>query len=278
MKVGECMKRIQIHYNYNEQTLSVKRQVVELLKENGFEITSDDPELIVVIGGDGTMLSAIRKYYYKGVPFVGVNTGTLGFLPTICRTESEALIDILNSGEYRVQSYPLLQADVETVNGEIITRCAFNEILIKHLEPRLMKAKLYINDKPFNYFAGDGFIVSTPIGATGYAMWAGGVAMHCELPIYQLTPITPNDNSVNRPMKSSIILPEDTKLYFEIVKAEYREVMVACDGVRITGDYIKNIHINVSDKKVKIIRRLDYDYFQLYRNKIIDKQVKQDFF
>ncbi len=267
-----------MHYNHNEQTVEVKRKIVDILTNNGFVVTKDNPDLIVTLGGDGTMLSAIRKYHYKNVPFLGINTGTLGFLPTVCRDELEKIVKILNDGEYRKQEYPLLQVNVKTVNGEEITNYAFNEIVIKHLEPRLMKAKLYIDNKPFNYFAGDGFIVSTPIGATGYAMWAGGVAMHCELPIYQLTPIHPNDNSVNSPLKSSLIVPDKTELDFDIEKGKYREVMVACDGVRTNNDYVDAIHVSVSDRKVNIIRTLDYDYFQLYRNKIIDKQVKKDFF
>ncbi len=278
MKGRGNMKKVQIHCNDNEETIMVKKQVSDFLNTNDFVITEDDPDLIVVLGGDGTMLSGIRKYYSKNIPFLGVNTGTLGFLPTVCRKDPEDVVTLLKSGDYTIKSYPLLKVDVETVQGEIITNYAFNEILIKHLEPRLMKAKMYINGKPFNYFAGDGFIISTPIGATGYAMWAGGVAMHCELPIYQLTPLNPNDNSVNSPLKSSLIMPNDTSLCFEITKAERREVMVACDGIRTTGDYVRSIKVSISDKTVKIIRQLDYDYFQLYRNKIIDKQVKHDFF
>ncbi len=272
------MKRVFLHYNYNEETISVKRKITEILESNGVEITKQNPSLIVVIGGDGTMLSAIRKYYYKNIPFLGINTGNLGFLPTVCKDNLYEILELINSGKYRIPSYPLLKVDVETVKGEVITNYAFNEIVIKHLEPRLMKAKMFVNGKPFNYFAGDGFIISTPMGATGYAMWAGGVAMHCELPIYQITPLHPNDNSINSPLKSSLILPNETMLDFEINKAKYHEVLVACDGVRTTNDYIEKINVSISDKKVQIVRTLDYDYFQLYRNKIIDKKVKKDFF
>ncbi len=111
-----------------------------------------------------------------------------------------------------------MKVQATTVNGDTLSSYAFNEILIKHLEPRLMEARMYINGKPFNYFTGDGFILSTPIGATGYAIWAGGVATHSELPVYQITPLNPNDNSVNRPLKASMVVPIDTVLDFKIVK------------------------------------------------------------
>jgi len=272
------MNRILIHHNRKKDTMIVKKKLMKLLRENGFILTRENPELIIVIGGDGTMLSAIRRYRLKRIPFLGVNTGTLGFLPSVPPQKPELIIEILKSGDYKLQSYPLMKVQATTVNGDTISSYAFNEILIKHLEPRLMEARMYINEKPFNYFTGDGFILSTPIGATGYAIWAGGVATHSELPVYQITPLNPNDNSVNRPLKASMVVPIDTVLDFKIVKAERREVIVACDGIRVSNDYISDLHVRASDREVHILRWGDYDYFELYRNKIIDKNVNRVIF
>lgn len=267
------MKRILLYANNKRSSVDAKEKIAKLLTTHNYEIVTDRPELIVVIGGDGTMLSAIRKYRMKRVPFVGVNTGSLGFLPSVTPNKLEHIIDILNNKNYNIQSYPLLEVTCKTISGTEINSYAFNEILIKHLEPRLMEAKIYIDSKPFNYFTGDGFIVSTPIGATGYAIWAGGVATHSELPVYQLTPLNANDNSINRPLKSSLIMPIETKLDFNIIKAKYRAVIVACDGRKISDDFISEIHIRAAHKEVQILRWGEYDYFQLYKNKIIDKKV-----
>jgi len=155
----------------------------------------------------------------------------------------------------------------------VIEKYAFNEILIKHLEPRLMEAMIYLDKEEFNYFTGDGFIISTPIGATGYAIWAGGVAIHSELPVYQLTPLNPNDNSVNRPLMSSIVLPVETSIDINIIKSNSREVIVACDGLKISNDYISEIHIMASHKAIEILRDKRYSYYDLYRRKIIDKNI-----
>lgn len=273
-----AMVKIMLFHNNKKSSLKSKDELEKLLLLNGYELVERSPDLIIVIGGDGTMLSAIRKFKNRRVPFLGVNTGNLGFLPSVPPSNVGMIIDILKSGDYTLQNYPLLEMRCKTVTGQEVISYAFNEILIKHQEPRLMEAKLYINDKPFNYFTGDGFIISTPIGTTGYAIWAGGDAIHSELPVYQIIPLSPNDNSINRPLKTGLVVPLDTKLDMHIVKAKYRAVIVACDGRKVSDDFIQEIQVCVSSKDVRILRWGDYDYFELYRNKIIDKNINKIIF
>lgn len=269
------MKRILIHHNYRRESLETKGNLIRLLEKNNYEIVDDNPDLIVVIGGDGTMLSAVRDHRLKKIPFIGINTGSLGFLPNIRRDRLEDLLNVLETKDYQISSYPLLKVICRTVNGDMLENYAFNEILIKHLEPRLMEVKIYINGKPFNYFTGDGFIISTPIGATGYAIWAGGVATHSELPVYQLIPQNPNDNSINRPLKTPMVVPLETEIDFKIIKANSREVIVACDGTKVSNDYISELHIRASNKEVRFLRLGDFDYFDFFKAKIIDKNVSR---
>lgn len=267
------MKRVLVHHNFKKESIKVKGKLIRKLVEGGFDIVEENPDLVIVIGGDGTMLSAIRLMRTLRVPFVGINTGTLGFLPSFHLNEIDRLISVIKEKTFTVQSYPLLKVICKTVTGQVIEKYAFNEILIKHLEPRLMEALIYLDKEEFNYFTGDGFIISTPIGATGYAIWAGGVAMHSELSVYQLTPLNPNDNSVNRPLMSSIVLPVETTIDINIVKSNSREVIVACDGLKVSNDYISEIHIMASHKEIEILRDKKYSYYDLYRRKIIDKNV-----
>jgi len=269
------MKKILIHHNYKKESLQAKKNLIKLLKEDDFEIVDSKPDLIIVIGGDGTMLSAVRDHRLKMIPFIGINTGSLGFLPSVRPDNLEKLIRVIKSGEYTLQKYPLLKVICKTVNGDTVENYAFNEILIKHLEPRLMEVKIYINGKAFNYFTGDGFIISTPIGATGYAIWAGGVATHSELPVYQVTPLNPNDNSINRPLKNSMVVPLETEIEFKIVKANSREVIVACDGSKVSNDYISELYIRASNKEVRFLRLGEFDYFDFYKAKIIDKNISR---
>lgn len=273
------MKKIMLVSNDKLKSLEVREKLKKKLIDNKFELVDSidqSPEVIIVMGGDGTMLTKIRNFGTYDVTFLGINTGNLGFLPTAYPHELDFIIDKLKNKDYYVSSYPLLKVICKTVKNELIENYAFNEIVIKHLEPRLMEAKIYINDKPFNYFTGDGFIISTPIGATGYAIWAGGVATHSELPVYQLIPICPNDNSINRPLKTPMVVPLDTVINFNIVKAIKREVIVACDGKKVSNDYIAELRIEAAKTTVDILRWGEYNYYELYRQKIIDKKINKN--
>jgi len=268
------LKRILIHHNNKPFSIEVKKRLIALLLDDKKEIVKEQPDVIVVIGGDGTMLSAIRKHRHLKKPFVGIDTGTLGFLTTIMPDHLEKIYEVLDSKNYRVNRYPLLSVMIKTISGEHYQDVAFNEILIKHEEPKLMEAKLYINDTPFNYFTGDGLIVSTPMGATGYAIWAGGAVVHSDIPVYQITPMTPNDNSVNRPLKSTMIVPEETKLHVKIEKSNRRKVIVACDGNRLSNEYISEINVAINtEDEIHVIRSDEFDYFDLFKRKIIDKNI-----
>jgi NAD+ kinase len=267
------MKRVLLHHNFKKESIEVKGKLMRKLIEANIDIVEENPDLVVVIGGDGTMLSAIRKMRKLKIPFVGINTGTLGFLPSFHIDEMDRLVEVIQEKSYTLQGYPLLKVVSKTINGQLIEKYAFNEVLIKHLEPRLMEAVIYIDKEEFNYFTGDGFIISTPIGATGYAIWAGGVAMHSDLPVYQLTPLSPNDNSVNRPLMSSLVLPIDSVIDINVIKSNSREVIVACDGLKVSNDYISEIHIMASHKEIQILRDKKYSYYDLYRRKIIDKNM-----
>ncbi|WP_207727142.1 NAD(+)/NADH kinase [Anaerosolibacter carboniphilus] len=251
--------------------MAVRKRLEEQLNRIGMVLVEEDPDVIIVIGGDGTMLSAIRQYKLLQKPFVGINTGTLGFLPTITIENFDRFINALHTKEYDIHHYPLIKVRAKTNSGEYIEEYAFNEILIKHLEPKLMEAKLFMNGRPFNYFTGDGFIITTPMGATGYGIWAGGVATHSELPVYQLIPIHPNDNSINRPLKMPMIIPLDTKMKFEIIKSLTRDIMIAYDGAKLGNHSIAEIEISIANIDVKVLRMGEFDYFEYFKKKIIDK-------
>lgn len=267
------MKRVYVYNNRVKQSLNVKSKVMNLLRRHRFILTKKDPEVILVIGGDGTMLSAIRSLVSMDVPFLGVNTGSLGFLPGLLPTQIDLLPKLLGEDQFVTDTFPLLDVTSRTVKGKIVQNYAFNEMIIKHYNPRLMEAHIYIDGRPFNYFTGDGLIVSTPIGTTGYAIWAGGAAIHSELEVFQMTPLQPNDNRINRPLKNSLILPAESEIYIKVVLAQKRSAMVACDGVIVSEDHIEDVQIRLARRKVKILRAGESSYFDLYRNKIIDKNI-----
>lgn len=219
------------------------------------------------------MLSAIRTLDHLNVPFLGVNTGSLGFLPGILPSEIEILPKLLSEETYYTEKYPTLEVKAKSLSGKEYTSYCFNEVLVKQHQPRLLEILIYLNGKPFNYYTGDGLIVSTPIGTTGYAIWTGGAAIESTLEAYQITPIHPNDNRINRPLKHSLIMPLSTKIELKVVRPQYRSVLAAVDGIYMTEEYLTDLTIRISDRPVSILRAHDTTYFDLFRNKIVDKNI-----
>ncbi len=269
------MRKILVFSNNVSKSKNIKQKVKKTLESRDFIITKDDPDLILVIGGDGTMLSSIRQFNKYNVPFLGINTGSLGFLPGLAPENIDLLGDMLTSDSYIVQEFPLLEVTCHTTTGQRLKNYAFNEVVIRHLNPTLMEALLYIDNKPFNYYTGDGLIISTPVGTTGYAIWAGGAAMHDSLDVFQITPVNPNDNRINRPLKQSLIVPSKTRVDIRIIKAYKRNVQLACDGKSLTDNLASHITVKTSSRKVKILRSRKVSYFDLFRNKIIDKNISR---
>ncbi len=266
------MKKVLIHHNFKRESLRVKDQLIDMLRREQIEIVSSQPDLVVSIGGDGTMLNAIRKHFAEEVPFIGINTGSLGFLPTISSDSLDAFIDVIKEGKYTISHYPVIKVDVETIKGQKSTCFAFNEVVVKQAEPRLMRAEIYVDDKIFNHFSGDGLIVATPAGTTGYGIWVGGAAMHPDVKGLQLIPMNANDCAINHPIKTPIVLPEKTKLDVVINRPLYAAVVVGCDGVKAAKQAAKAVHIELFEKPVLILRCQPFDYYELYSEKILQKK------
>ena len=113
------MNRILIHSNSKTTSVQVKTELIALLEKNGKKIVRENPDVIVVIGGDGTMLSGIRRYKELEIPFVGIDTGTLGFLTTIMPDRLDKIFDVLDSKNHRTMNYPLLMVNTKTLSGDV---------------------------------------------------------------------------------------------------------------------------------------------------------------
>ena len=266
----------------NDNAISIKTKKIlnQKLISNNLNVVNcvKNSNLIIVIGGDGTMLSAIRKYKFLNIPFIGVNTGNLGFLTGYSPDNIENLINDLIHKKYVKEKHFLLKVHAHTNQNKILTSYAFNEIIIKHIQPSLMSAKININNNFFNKYSGDGLVISTPIGSTGYAIWLGASAIHSLLNVFQITPVAPNDSSINRPFNHSIIVPDNTVLDIEILNSKKSKIIVASDGKNICNmnnfdcnNFISNLKILKSDYFVELLKPIDDDFFIHYKNKIIDK-------
>lgn len=222
-------------------------------------------DLAVVVGGDGTLLTAARSLTDAGVPIMGVNLGRLGFLVDISPdTVIERLDDVLE-GRYTEEQRFLVQAEVVRNDRVIQTSVAFNDVVmrIKNVV-RMIEFETWIDGTFVNIQRADGVVVSTPTGSTAYALSGGGPILHPALEALLLLPICPHTLS-SRP----IVVDSGSRIEIGIC-AGVREIgQVVSDGQNnidvAAGDILR---IQRKDHRIRLLHPVDYDYYSILREKL----------
>ena len=259
------MKKRLITINSNDLPKSVetKNLFKEKFKEAGFDVSeefSDDTELVVCVGGDGSFLKTVRDFDYPEVPIVGINTGHLGFFPEIVPDKIDEFIESYLDENYMIQEVPLLRAMICT-NKSCVNFFALNDVTIKGDKSRTVHLKLLVNGKKVENFSGDGMIICSQTGSTAYTYSAGGSIIDCNIDAIQLTPLSPINTNAYRSFTSSIIFSKDTEIS---IIPEYRfedSILIVIDGVELRFKQITDINICTSDVKLKLLRLSDYEFW-----------------
>jgi len=232
-------------------------------------LTADDhkPEVVLSIGGDGTLLQAFHRYKEQldSVAFVGIHTGHLGFYADWKKEELHELLDLMSSTEPRKVSYPLLRIEITAKSGKS-TYLALNEFTLKTVDGTLV-AGIHINDEPFEMFRGDGIVISTPTGSTAYNKSLGGAVIHPSLEALQIAEIASINNRVYRTLGSSVILPKHH--HCDIVPEPEEELFLGVDHLLMQMSGIQSITCSVSDQKVTFARYRPYPFWNRVREAFI---------
>ncbi len=242
--------RIAIIHNNEEKSLAVYSRLLLLLEENAdLEVVERDPELVITIGGDGTLLSAFHRYNHKldEVRFLGVHTGHLGFYTDWRDYELEEMVSSLCSDRDKSVSYPLLDVVVKFEDGRQKHFLAMNESSVRK-GSSTMVADVYIKDELFERFRGDGLSISTPTGSTAYNKSVGGAVVHPSINALQLAEIASLNNRVFRTLGSpSIIGPQE---WIEIFLNTEGKHMVTIDQLDVSGGGIKSIQYKIAKERI----------------------------
>lgn len=226
---------------------------------------AEKSDLAIVVGGDGTFLSAVRSLADSDTPILGINLGRLGFLVDISPDEMFEHLDKIMQGEYADECRFLLQAQVIRNNEVIAEADAFNDVVV-HIRDvaRMIEFETYINDQFVNFQRADGLVVSTPTGSTAYALSSGGPLLHATLDAMVLVPICPH-TLTNRPL----VINADSKVEVIIGKSEQTTSQVTFDGQTAIdvkpGDKIR---IQKHEHNIHLIHPAGYDYFEILRAKL----------
>lgn len=238
--------------------------VLQLSESSPEEVIRERADLIIVLGGDGTLISAVRLLGEKETPIFGVNLGRLGFLTeTKVEEATEALAEILD-GNYTVDCRMKLECTVESSGNLIEATEILNDIVInKGALARIIEMAVYIDDNYVNSYRADGLIIATPTGSTAYSLAAGGPIVHPSLGCIIITPICPH-SLTNRP----IVVSDRSVIRIE-VNTDDEKVYVTCDGQigkrLLPGE---DIIVRRSNTSARIIRSSHRDFFKLLREKL----------
>lgn len=282
---------IYIHTNGTDVSAKTKELLQNKLERSGIPVLSEfrsDAELVVCIGGDGAFLDAVHKFEFPHVPFIGINTGHLGFFQEILPEQLDEFIFNYKQGKYTLQTLSTVKAEVvaagesitakgssaasrdseESCGGKAEEFRALNEVLIKSAHSRSIHLNISIGGSFIERFSGDGILVATSAGSTGYNYSLGGSIVDPRLKLLQVTPIAPMNTTAYRSFTSSILLPSDMTIGI-IPETENSELCVAVDGIEHKYGGIKEINISMAGTFVNLLRFEGYDFWNKVKTKFL---------
>jgi NAD+ kinase len=228
------------------------------------ENVADGADLIIVLGGDGTLLSVARQVRGRDVPILGVNLGGLGFLTEVSLEEMPEILPRIIAGNYRTSIRSMLDVTVQREEEEVFALSLLNDAVItKDALARIIDIETVVDNQYLTTFRGDGLIVSTPTGSTGYSLSAGGPILYPSLEHVVLTPICPH-MLTNRP----IILPKEAAIRARLNSADERVILTLDGQVGFPLEYKDEVVFAKSRFTVGLIRSETYGYFEVLRNKL----------
>ena len=264
------IKRVKLYINENKKSIEVAENLKQELKKYQIEIVEDHYDLAISIGGDGTFLKMVRKNHFnENISYIGINSGTLGFLQEIDINNCNDFVKRLSTGNYKEEQINIEETKIIT-EKETYTYESLNEVVMRDDELNTLGLSVYVDDEFLEDFSGDGILVSTSTGSTAYNMSFGGSIIYNTLDTLSITPIAPLNNKAYHSLTNSIIIPFDKKIVI-IPKRKERTIFFQIDGENKHISDIKQIEIKTSSKKINCIRMNDFHFIKVVNHKILER-------
>ena len=281
----ECRKFIIIANELKDKGLTETNRLADYIRSrdrsvsvyaiNGYD-NSDiedsafrDVDMVIVMGGDGTMLRVSHLVENHDIPMIGVNLGTVGFLTEVNVADVNTMVDRMITGDYRIEDRMMLKGTVLR-GDEIIAENiqALNDaVLARESMLKLIAFKIYLNGEFFDECEADGVIIATPTGSTGYNLSAGGPIVNPGASLLVMTPVSPYSLSMR-----SVIFGADDEISLELVDKRHNgqnKGLISFDGYENVTMNIGDIaRIQVSDKKMKLARLDNSSVYEILRRKL----------
>ncbi|HEY2492834.1 MAG TPA: NAD kinase [Paenibacillus sp.] len=257
----------------DQLSVDLAEQFHQLAAQRHFTLDAESPEIVISIGGDGTMLHAFHTFidHIPDIAFVGVHTGHLGFYSDWKADELPELIELMSGNittghsNPRIVKYPLLELEVQKKSGTT-SYIALNEFTLKGVDGTLV-AQIDINNQTFEMFRGDGICVSTPSGSTAYNKSLGGAMVHPSIEALQIAEIASINNRVFRTMGSPLLLPKHH--HCDILSRKDQRLLLTVDHNNISINDLISVRCRVSEQKISFARYRPYPFWNRVRSSFL---------
>ncbi|MEO7385370.1 MAG: NAD(+)/NADH kinase [Gammaproteobacteria bacterium] len=229
-------------------------------------------DLVIAVGGDGSMLYAARRIAGRKVPLLGINRGRLGFLADVGPEYMLAHVDHILAGRYVSEQRMLLVASLVSNNRVTASAIALNDVVVKrHDTGRMVEYQTFVDGGYVNTHLGDGFIIATPTGSTAYALSCGGPIVEPGLDALVLTPICPHTLS-DRPLVIPGTRVAEVRLHTtpSPKSRQMERAEVTCDG-ELLGRLGPggSVRVSAAKERIELVHPISYDYFEILRSKLL---------
>lgn len=222
----------------------------------------DNLNMIITLGGDGTLLEAVTHVGDKGIPILGINTGRMGFLATTAKDKIDGAFADIFSGDYSFDERTLLDLDTKTSEFAPHNYALNDFAILKKDTSSMITVNVFINGELLNVYWADGIITSTATGSTGYSLSCGGPLIMPGSKSFVITPVSPH-NLTARPM----IVPDDSIISFTI-EGRSKNHLISLDSRFATIGNNANLTIKKADFSIKLVKLKDSSYFRTIRQKL----------
>lgn len=269
------IKDIFVFFNRNKVELVIEEKFLKILHEekiverqyNTFSTHADldkSFDILISIGGDGTILRAATFVRDSGIPILGVNAGRLGFLAKVQKENIESFLQIVIEKKYSISKRTLLTIECSPNNEEIDINFAMNEISVSRKDTTSMiTIETFLNGEYLNSYWADGLIISTPTGSTGYSLSCGGPILTPEVKGLVITPIAPHNLNA-RPL----VIPDDTEIKLKISGRE-EQYLVSLDSRLTSVSNNSELKIKKTPFQINMVEIPEETFLKTLRNKLL---------
>jgi NAD+ kinase len=229
------------------------------------EEIANQADLVIAIGGDGTLLYAARLVAHRGVPLIGINRGRLGFLTDVLPQDMFASVDAALEGRAERDERSLLEARIVGANGVTARALALNDVVLQKWETgRMVDFETWIDGAYVNTHGGDGLVVASSTGSTAYALSCGGPIVAPHLDVLVVAPICPHTLS-DRP----IVVSGRSVITVKLVDRPDARAQITCDGVSL-GELVHGdrLEVHPTAQKITLLHPNKFEYYRLLRSKL----------